>query len=620
MRKKLFLYLPLFYLLTFVGFGLYRLLAPPPPKPPSAWETAWREHGNIVAYAAMIMLTLIQIAVGIVFLGGALVLLKKGWTIWAQSLGRTGGLAPVVRDQRGEWYDPNPEGAVIAAAIAAHSPRVTAAMARNMLGAALDRGPLSVQDASYADAPLLVDGSYEVVEEFRSDMVDATGHGAQHHIFVGPTGSGKSVAAYSVLEEMQRQQPNAEFYIFEPGGVEWKSQAAVTTFEGLFDLVRHFHEEMRRRQQLLAAHPSAVHAFQLGLSPVILFIEEAGAALDHYKLSPGGRKLANEFLLYLRNLLREGRKAGIGVVLVDQSAMAETVDTQVLDNVSGVWILTRGVSPRLLRRWGLTEDFRRLQQAGLIQNRPGLAYSYHDRQLVQFPLRERPMLAAKSSATLKRDGVADASAASRTAMTTSVSAQKPAVQYALPPTRRSDGTLNDDGVRMDRQNVISKAAAMRVYRTYQELGSISKAQQALFPGQTTGGHWFYWIRDIIEQVEGRRRQRPTVTIVDGSGAGGEDGRSYRRTVQAPRVNVESGDAAVRRVAEQRPKQVPYTIASVVLSMYRRRGSVEAVHRHLWPDQPVDDRRAAWLESVIEQMLRGRPDSYGPVVVVGWPET
>ena len=618
--RKIFPYLLLFYLLTFVGLGVLSLLKPPPPpKPPSAWELTWREHGSIVAYATIVMLSMIEVAVGLFFLGGVFVLLKKGWTVWAHTVGRSGGLAPVIRDRNGQWLDVNPEGAVLAAAIAAHAPKVTASMAKNMMGVALDRGLWSTQNATHGDVP--IDVSYDAVEEFRSDMVDARGHGAQHHIFVGPTGSGKSVAAYSVLNEMKRQQPEATFLIFEPGRVEWKYQAVTGDFDELFDLVAALHEEMRRRQNMLAQHPSAVHAFELGLPPIVFFLEEAGSALDYYKLSPAGAKMAKEFSLYLRNLLREARKTGISVILVDQAAMAETIPTQVLDNVPHVWIMIKGASPKLLRRWGLTDRFRKLQQAGLLEQRPGLSYDYHAGQLVQFPLRRRPILVSKAP------DLEEVLVGSRKQRTGGASLQearkvKAPASYVLSPTKRPDGAWNDDGVRVDRQNVISWSAAMRVYQTYKKLGSINRTQQALFPGQTTGGHWFYWIRDIVEQIEGKPRQQPMVRIVKKSDlkkAAGNGRQSFHHTVQVPRPKSESVDVAVRRLAEQFAKRVPYSVAAYVLKLYKRFGSCEAVHQHLWPADRVNTDRVTWLERIVEQMLRGAPDSYGPVVVVGWPD-
>ncbi len=528
-------YLILIYIFALTGLILYRRFSPPAAHPASAWDLTWREHGGVLAYATMLMLALVQIAIGVGFLGGVLVLLKKGWTIWAHSVGRSGGLAPVIRDKRGEWLDVNPEGAVIAAAIAAHAPKVTAAMARNMMDSVIGAGRWSVQDVPF-DEPM--DVPYEVVEEFRPDMVDATGQDAQHHLFVGPTGSGKSVAAFSVLDEMKKQQPNADFYIFEPGGVEWKSQAAVTTFEDLFELVKHFHGEMRRRQNLLAAHPSAVHAFELGLPPVVLFIEEAGAALDYYKLSPGGKKLANEFLLYLRNLLREARKAGIGVGLVTQSAMAETFDTQVLDNITHVWLLTKGASPKLLRRWSLTDEFRRLKQAGLLADRPGLAYEFHARRLVQFPKRERPVLALKApkldhfqgdTSRVSGDTSRVSEALRNGDSGVSNAFQTPgkekngrnAAENALRNASQSNAFdpkayVRKMAARNEREGqnaVLPYRSALVVLKLYQEAGSFRSLQRQLWPDIAAGGHRFYWLRDIVEQMEDRPRTRPIVTVL-----------------------------------------------------------------------------------------------------------
>ena len=547
--RKLIFYLLLLYPIFFVSVVAYNRLTPaPPPPPPSKWDLFWREHGDIVAAGLLIMLSLLELAVGIFAFGGVLVLLKKGWTIWAHSVGRSGGLAPVIRDKHGNWLDVNPEGAVLAAAIAAHAPKVTASMARNMMGAALGAGRWSVQDAPVTDAPL--DVSYEVVKEFRPDMVDARGHGAQHHIFVGPTGSGKSVAAYSVLDEMRRQQPDATFLIFEPARVEWKHQAVTGDFDELFDLVKALHDEMRQRQETLANHATAVHAFELGLPPIVFFIEEAGAALDYYKLSPDGAKRAKAFTLYLRNLLREARKTGISVIMADQAAMAETIPTQVLDNVPHVWLMVKGASPKLLRRWGLTEKFRKLKEAGVLADRPGLSYDYHADALIQFPKRERPQLmlkAPKLSTVLAginagfqsgSSGTWSGSNAVRIPVCAGSEPVKPlgreengsfsgishvpvrtdAVKSTSARTNQFDAErfIRQMALRTEREGqaaVISYQAARVVYQQYQQAGSIKGLQRRLWPNVTPGGHRFYWIRDIIEQFEERERSRPTVTVV-----------------------------------------------------------------------------------------------------------
>ena len=108
--RKILPYLLLFYFLMLLSVILYRRLTPSaPPKPPSAWTMAWRTHGHILAYVTMIMLAMMEIGLGLLLLGGVLVLLKKGWTIWANSVGRSGGLAPVMQE-RGNGTTPIPTG------------------------------------------------------------------------------------------------------------------------------------------------------------------------------------------------------------------------------------------------------------------------------------------------------------------------------------------------------------------------------------------------------------------------------------------------------------------------------------------------------------------------------
>ena len=86
------------------------------------------------------------------------------------------------------------------------------------------------------------------------------------------------------------------------------------------------------------------------------------------------------------------------------------------------------------------------------------------------------------------------------------------VQYALPPSRFDDSS---DGVLAAQPNIITMDAALRVYRIYKGPGrrTLRQTQNILFPGQQAGGHWFYWIRDIVEQMEDKGRTKPTVSII-----------------------------------------------------------------------------------------------------------
>ena len=248
---------------------------------------------------------------------------------------------------------------------------------------------------------------------FSPDMVSAGGSTANHALIVGATGSGKTVASFSMLQAFVDRQPNANVLIYEPGGTEWKDAATVTTPQGLFDVVDDVHTEMRRRQRLVASDPSAVTAADLGLPPIVLFIEEAGGAMDALMQRPDGRDVAKTFRLNLRDLFREGRKMGVTIFLVSQSAMAETFDTQTLDNIPNVILMTKGASKALIRRWGLTSRWRELKEHGVALDAPGVALDYHRDALVRFPKVERPRLKAgkrrqtSSSVEMKSDFAGD---------------------------------------------------------------------------------------------------------------------------------------------------------------------------------------------------------------------
>jgi hypothetical protein len=88
--------------------------------------------------------------------------------------------------------------------------------------------------------------------------------------------------------------------------------------------------------------------------------------------------------------LQQARKTGISVIMVTQSAMAETFDSQTLDNVGNVYIMTKGASKAMLRRWGLTGRWRELKDSGADISMPGTALDFHRDSLISFPMMSRP--------------------------------------------------------------------------------------------------------------------------------------------------------------------------------------------------------------------------------------
>ncbi|RUA16340.1 MAG: hypothetical protein DSY55_04345 [Clostridia bacterium] len=81
-----------------------------------------------------------------------------------------------------------------------------------------------------------------------------------------------------------------------------------------------------------------------------------------------------------------------------------------------------------------------------------------------------------------------------------------AVDYIRTMERRSE--------RDGQSATISRKAAQLVYSQYKEAGSLRALQRTLWPDiPSSGGHRFYWLRDIVEQMERKPRTRPTVTVI-----------------------------------------------------------------------------------------------------------
>jgi hypothetical protein len=93
---------------------------------------------------------------------------------------------------------------------------------------------------------------------------------------------------------------------------------------------------------------------------------------------------------------------------------------------------------------------------------------------------------------------------------------------------------------------------------------------------------------------------------------------FARTVEQSQSPQE---ANLRKSIDRQGRRVHYATARKLASRVKQLGSYEALYRQLWPAEKdkIDAGRIRWIERVVEQIECGAPDSYGPVVVVGWPE-
>lgn len=283
------------------------------------------------------------------------------------------GVLPMVKGGEDYVNHTPPAVALIAAIMGDKKP--TAAVARGLLRAGL--GQYGTEQ---------VNGEWEVVEppaleagtgQFDIGRVDP--RTAPHWLFIGQTGSGKSTAAYTVLDQL-RQRHNAEFNLCEPGGVDWNRQADHIEYDDIATAIAGEYEVMRERQGYLREHDvSHIADLPESIPYRYLVLEEADSLFDNLN-----RDRAKDALFHLRELARMGRKTGIGLIALSQTALADVFNTHVRGNLNNVFLF-RG-SQQIARNWGVSK------LVDLPSLPPGRAYDLAYERTIQFPNAARPDL------------------------------------------------------------------------------------------------------------------------------------------------------------------------------------------------------------------------------------
>ena len=316
----------------------------------------------------------------LVVIGGALALVR--WMAGrSRHIHARDGLYPVIDAGRGQFDNPNEAGAQSLAVMAAAGKRPTAALASRVI------------DAQYAarDRPALGNGGYTeqttallapAAITARDVVASVNLRTSPHWLLIGATGSGKTSASYSILDEMRRAAP-CEFRITEPGGVNWGSQAAATRADDIAEVIVETQREMERRQGLLVAE-DVDHIEELDDPPpyIVLVTEEMDAVLDNLKLTNLERR--KQVLVALRDLARMGRKPGICLFAVSQSGTTDVFDAHVRKNMKNVLLFQSEHTVNEMWRVDI-----RLAELPI-----GAAYSVRHAAVVQFPQARRPLLAA----------------------------------------------------------------------------------------------------------------------------------------------------------------------------------------------------------------------------------
>lgn len=350
-----------------LGYLVYRLVE----NTLSTIDRTWGAGFYLVGGGAMLL------AFVLVIVGGAIVFVQ--WMARrARYIHARDGMFPVQERRGGAFANPNEAGAQSLAVMAAAGKRPTAALAGRVIDAqyaARDYTPPAIEAATgQAAAPALPVTARDVVASVNLRT-------SPHWLLIGATGSGKTSASYSILDEMRSAAP-CEFRITEPGGVNWGGQAAATRSNDIAEVIIETQRDMERRQDLLVAE-DVDHIEDLDDPPpyIVLVAEEMDAVLDNLKLTNLERR--KQVLIALRDLARMGRKPGICLFAVSQSGTTDVFDSHVRKNMKNVLLFQSEHTVNEMWRVDV-----RLAELPI-----GAAYSVRHASVVQFPQARRPQLA-----------------------------------------------------------------------------------------------------------------------------------------------------------------------------------------------------------------------------------
>jgi hypothetical protein len=390
-----------------------------------------------------------------VFLALALASLVTGGVVakvraWNCHIHARNGLFPILTSRTG-IVNLNETGAQTLAAVAGASGRVSAPMA----GRVIDHHYRAAQPVALPQPELPAPAQQSIT--VRDVVGSINPRTSPHWLLIGTTGSGKTSASYSILQEMGRRAP-CEFMITEPGGVNWGSQAIATRSKEISDVIIHTNREMERRQDTLRAE-DVDHIEDLREPPpyLVLVAEEMDAVLDELRLTDLDRR--KQTLVALRAIARMGRKPGVCLVAVSQSGTTDVFDNHVRKNMGNV-LLFRS-EHTVNEMWRIPAKLSELPQ--------GAAYSVHHAAVVQFPHVQRPQLAAAQADVI--DGV---------------------YRYTEPKTDHDSSIPVFDTA--DRSGY-TPAQAAHIRSLYNRLGSIKAVERQLY--NQDGGYWFYRIQETI---------------------------------------------------------------------------------------------------------------------------
>lgn len=341
------------------------------------------------------------------------------------------------------------------------SVRLVQALSDSHLAAGKKPNATAVRDAITASRAPIIDATplpelTNGIAQFDITSIDP--RTAPHWLFIGQTGSGKSTAAYTVLDQLRRSY-DAEFILCEPGGVDWNTQSDHIDYDDIADAIEVEYKTMSERQEHLRQHDVNHIADLPSAMPYrYLVLEEADSLFDNLN-----RDRAKDALFHLRELARMGRKTGIGLIALSQTALADIFNTHVRGNLNNVFLF-RG-SQQIARNWGVSKLI------DLPSLPPGRAYDLAFERTIQFPNASRP--------DLKRPAI------------------KRATNAAIAPILHKNAALAGVITLPTEPSHLTNMQKRHMLATYKATGGYRPALRAL--GLSEGGHWFYVLKEIVQE-------------------------------------------------------------------------------------------------------------------------
>ncbi|WP_430615980.1 hypothetical protein IGI71_003315 [Enterococcus sp. DIV1279b] len=207
----------------------------------------------------------------------------------------------------------------------------------------------------------------------------------------GRTGAGKTVGLqwylYNAIAKGSGTDSNSLLSIVDGKGADLYSLGEIISEEidgnisvgqtpsSLAKLSREFVEAMDLRFELIKeSNALNADAYDLGLTPNFLFIDELASIRDSCGSSKQGKELWNEIIQNIGLVARKGRQAGSHLILSTQDPNAENIPVEIRNQISSVLYLGNPSNDRVKMAFSMCE----LEHVPTLSGRKGEALFYAD--------------------------------------------------------------------------------------------------------------------------------------------------------------------------------------------------------------------------------------------------